>query len=382
MLRLAQAVTLLAPGQLALREYEIPPLALGEALMQIELSGICGTDKHSYKGENRQYAGTANEQLSPFPLIPGHENVGRIVESRGAVDFYGRELRAGDRVTMCPDVICGKCPACRHIHGYSWCENWRGYGNSFCADDEPLLGGWAECMRLLPEAFVYLVPETLSPELAVMTELMACTYALDKAKEFSNLANEGFISGAAVLIQGAGPLGICHLIKARVMGAGLIIVSDLSEYRLQKALHFGADVTLNSSLTNSEERLETIRQHSGQRGVDLAIECVGAPTVISEGIGALRRGGMYLLEGCFVDLGDVPLNPHHLVSKSLRIIGLSNHPYTGYHGSMELLLRAQEQFPLTEFISHRFPLAEAEAAMQTALSDESLKVVFAPNAEF
>ena len=376
--RKVRAVTITAPGCLALEEFEWPELAPGEAMLKIELSGICGTDKHTYKGETTQYAGTASEQVSPFPLIPGHENVGIIVESRGAVDFYGQPLREGDRVTMCPDVVCGKCYACRHIHGYSWCEKWRGYGNSFRATEEPLLGGWAEYMRLIPEAYVYPVPDGLSPELAVMTELMACTGALDKAKEFSTLASEGFTDGASTLIQGMGPLGICHLIKARVMGAGIIIASDISDHRLAIAKRFGADVTLNISQLSAEEELAIIRQHTSGRGVDLAIECTGEPLAIPAGIAALRRGGMYLLEGVFVDLGEIPFNPHHIVSKSLRLIGLSNHPFTSYGTSMELLLRIQDQFPLDEFISHRFPLEEAERAMQTALHKESLKVVFAP----
>ena len=376
--RRVRAVTMLAPGSLALREFEWPQLAPGEAIMRIELSGICGTDKHTYKGETTQYAGTASEQVSPFPLIPGHENVGIIAETRGAVDFYGQPLREGERVTMCPDVVCGNCYACRHIHGYSWCENWRGYGNSFRASEEPLLGGWAEYMHLIPEAYVYKVPTGLSPELAVMTELMACTCALDKAKEFSSLASEGFLSGASTLIQGAGPLGICHLIKARVMGAGQIIVSDFSDYRLALAQRFGADFTLNIAKHTAEERAEIVRAQTNGRGVDLAIECAGEPAAIPDGIAALRRGGMYLLEGVFVDRGEIPFNPHHIVSKSLRIIGLSNHPFTGYGTSMDLLLRAQDRFPLHEFISHRFPLEEAERAMQCALSAESMKVVFAP----
>ena len=376
--RRVRAVTMLAPRTLALREYNCPQLAPGEAIMRIELSGICGTDKHTYKGETTQYAGTASEQISPFPLIPGHENVGIITETRGAVDFYGQPLRVGERVTMCPDVVCGNCHACRHIHGYSWCENWRGYGNSFRASEEPLLGGWAEYMHLIPEAYVYKVPSGLAPELAVMTELMACTCALDKAKEFSSLASEGFLSGASTLIQGAGPLGICHLIKARIMGAGQIIVSDFSDYRLALARRFGADYTLNIANHEAEERAEILRAQTNGRGVDLAIECTGEPAAIPDGIAALRRGGMYLLEGIFVDRGEIPFNPHHIVSKSLRIIGLSNHPFTGYGASMELLLRAQDQFPLHEFISHRFLLDEAERAMQCALSAESMKVVFAP----
>lgn len=374
-----RAVTMLAPGNLAVREYLWPKLNPGEAIMQIELSGICGTDKHTYKGETIQYAGTTSEQTSPFPLIPGHENVGIIVETNQAVDFYGDLLQVGERVTMCPDVVCGTCPACRHIHGYSWCENWRGYGNSFRATEDPLLGGWAEYMRLIPEAFVYKVPDELTPELAVMTEIMACTYALDKAKEFSSIADEGFISGASILIQGAGPLGICHLIKARVMGAGEIIVSDLSEYRLALARRFGADHTINISQQSFHDRQDFLSSQTNGRGVDLAIECTGEPTAIADGIAAIRRGGMYLLEGVFVDKGEISFNPHHVVSKSLRIIGLSNHPFTGYGKSMEVLLRYRDHFPFQDFISHRFALEDAERAMEVALGEESMKVVFEPN---
>ena len=90
------------------------------------------------------------------------------------------------------------------------------------------MGGWAEYMVIIPEAFIYKVPDGLAPELAVYTEVMACAYALDKAKEFSSLASEGFLTDDSVLIQGVGPLGLSHLIKARMMGAGTIIAVDKS----------------------------------------------------------------------------------------------------------------------------------------------------------
>jgi L-iditol 2-dehydrogenase len=351
-------------------------------LMKVELSGICGTDKHTYRGETTQYGGTVNEQTSPFPLIPGHENVGTLLDvPSGARDFYGQSLKEGDRVTMCPDLVCGKCYNCRHIFAYSWCENWRGYGNSFRATEAPLMGGWSEYMVLIPEAFVYKVPDGLAPEIAVYTEIMACTYALDKAKEFSSIAAEGFVSGDSILIQGAGPLGICHLIKARMMGAGTIIVTDTNPYRLQKALDFGADYVLNVESSSFEARKDLIHQWTEGRGVDLAIECVGYPDALEEGLHMIRRGGMYLLEGMFVDMGRIDFNPHLIVSKSLRLIGLSNHPFTGYKASMELLLRYQDKMPLNQFVTHRFSLDEAQAAIDTALGLNCLKVAFAPHGD-
>lgn len=376
----ARAVTIVEPHRLEVREYTIPPLQPGGLLMQIEMSGICGTDKHTYRGETTQYGGTVNEQTSPFPLIPGHENVGIVVDvTPTAVDFYGNRLQVGDRITMCPDVVCGTCYNCRHIFGYSWCENWRGYGNSFRATEQPLMGGWAEYMVIIPEAFVYKVPDGLSPEIAVYTEIMACTFALDKAKEFSSIAAEGFLSGDSVLIQGLGPLGLCHLIKARMMGAGTIIAIDRSNYRLEMARQFGADYLLNVEETTADERIELVRQWTQGRGVDVAIECVGYPEAVPEALHMIRRGGMYVLEGVFVDMGDIALNPHLIVSKSLRLIGLSNHPFTGYGASMELLLRYQDSMPLDKFVTHRFSLEQAQEAIDTALNLEGMKVVFEPH---
>lgn len=375
----SKAVTIVEPGRIEVREYEIPPLPDGGLLMKVEMSGICGTDKHTYRGETTQYGGTVNEQTSPFPLIPGHENVGIIAEvSPGTTDFYGQPLHEGDRITMCPDVVCGRCHCCRNIFAYSWCDKWRGYGNSFRADQQPLMGGWSEYMVIIPEAFVYKVPENLGPELAVYTELMACAFALDKAKDFSSFASEGFLTGSSVLIQGVGPLGIAHLIMARIMGAGTIVAVDKKDYRLQKATAFGADHTLNIESTTEEERIELVRSWTDGHGVDLAIECAGQPEAVPQALPMIRRGGMYILEGVFVDMGEVALNPHWIVSKSLRLIGLSNHPFTVYRSCMDLMLRYQDRFPLDQFVTHRFPLEEAQTAIDTALGLECLKVVFDP----
>jgi L-iditol 2-dehydrogenase len=280
---------------------------------------------------------------------------------------------------MCPDVICGKCYNCRHIFGYSWCEHWRGYGNSFRASEEPLMGGWGEYMVIIPEAFVYKVPDGMPPELAVYVEIMACTYALDKAKEFSSIASEGFLSDDSVLIQGVGPLGMAHLIKARMMGAGTIIAFDRSDYRLDLAKQFGADYVVNVEKTSPEERRHLVHEWTRGRGVDVAIECVGFPEAVPEALNLIRRGGMYILEGVFVDMGDITFNPHLIVSKSLRLIGLSNHPFTGYRPSMELMMRYWDQMPLDKFVTHRFTLDQAQQAIDTALDwHQCLKVVFAP----
>ena len=89
---------------------------------------------------------------------------------------------------MCPDILCGRCHYCRNFSGFPLCENIRGYGNHFTATEAPhLMGGWAEHIYVRPDAFVYKVPDGIDTEIAVMTELMAVTYNLDKAKSFYSM---------------------------------------------------------------------------------------------------------------------------------------------------------------------------------------------------
>ena len=245
-----KAASMTAPGHLETRSYPYPKLERGAALIRMELSGICGTDKHTYLGETRQYAGSASERTTPFPIIPGHENVGIVeeIDKVGAesLEFNGERLRPGDRVTMCPDVICGRCWYCRNTFGYPFCEKIRGYGTGFsCAESPHLFGGWAEYLYAMPGVFLYKVPEGIGPEIAVLTELFAVSYAVDRAKEAYSLANEGFSAGDTVVVQGIGPMGLFCLIKARILGAGEIIAIDRSDYRLEMARTFSADHTLN-----------------------------------------------------------------------------------------------------------------------------------------
>jgi len=374
-----------APRRLETRFFPYPELSEpGSVVMKMEMAGICGTDKHTYRGETAQYAGTGAEGSTPFPIIPGHENVGTIAEvySRDydLRDFDGNPLRVGDRIVMCPDIFCGKCYYCRRGAGFIWCEQMRGYGNSFtCAEPPHLMGGWAEYIYLRPDVHVYKVPEGLPPRIAVMAELMAVTWNLDKAKEFYSFANEGFASGDTVVVQGAGPMGVLHVLKARIMGAGTIIALDRLSRRLVLAREFGADIVVNVSETTEEERIQLVRGETGGRGADLVVECVGYPQVLREGLEMLRKGGMYIETGNFVDTGDVSINVHrHLCAKNVRLIGLTNHPVTGFSPSLKLLRRHMNTFPLDKFVTHTYPIEQAEEAMQKALSEECMKVAIVP----
>jgi L-iditol 2-dehydrogenase len=379
-----KAAVMVEPGRIEIQEFPYPALEDGAALLKVGMCGICGTDKHTWRGETRQYAGTTAESSTPFPIIPGHEVVGTIVElndrKRPRLEFDGHRLRIGDRVVLCPDVVCGECYQCRHTFAFPWCEHLRGYGNSFAASAPPhLFGGWAEYLYVLPGAFVYKVPEELPVRVAVMAELMAVSYNLDKVKEFTTLSGEGFATGATVVVQGAGPMGICHIIKARVMGAGEIIATDLSAFRLGLARQFGADHTLDLTSTTAEERIELVRRLTRGRGADIVVECAGVAAALPEGLEMVRKGGVYVEAGNFVDTGEVALNPHrHFCAKNIRLLGMTNHPFTGYTPSMALMLRHAGHVPFERFVTHEYPLARTEQALLKSMEPDTLKVVVVP----
>jgi L-iditol 2-dehydrogenase len=242
------------------------------------------------------------------------------------------------------------------------------------------MGGWAEQMYIRPDTFVYKVPSGLSPRVAVLAELMACAASLDKLKEFSSMSHEGFNSGDTVVVIGSGPLGLLHIAKADMMGAGQIIATDLSESRLGFAKKMGADHTMNVSTTSAEERIDAVRQLTRGRGADVVLHMANTPVSFVEGIEMLKRGGMMLEMGNFADTGEVSMNIHrHVCSKNIRLIGLTNHPSTGYGPALKLMERYADRYPLDEMVSHEYALADVDVAMHMSMSTESLKVVMTPN---
>src|SRR5438093_768685 len=113
------AAVMEAPGRLELRELDVPEPEPGAVVLAVHLSGICGTDKHTYRGESRQYAGTPHERDLDYPLICGHENVGTVAAIGGRVFASdGTELEVGDRVVPAANVPCGRCYFCANDFPY------------------------------------------------------------------------------------------------------------------------------------------------------------------------------------------------------------------------------------------------------------------------
>src|SRR4051794_6150902 len=217
-----QAATLLGPRQLEVRSYPYPDeLEPGAVLLRMLASGICGTDKHTFRGETEQYAGTEKARSTPYPIIQGHENVGVVaaIGAGGARARDGSPLAVGDRVVPAPNRACGACRMCARGFPYSLCERLENYGNSLSSRHAPhLFGGWAEYLYLKPGTAVFRVPEGLPDEVAVLTEIFAVTHSLERAARLPSPA--GFPPGAPGAGGGGGAPGPPPPVQAAPVGAG------------------------------------------------------------------------------------------------------------------------------------------------------------------
>jgi threonine dehydrogenase-like Zn-dependent dehydrogenase len=377
------AATLVEPGRYELREYPLPDPQPGCLLVKMEVSGICGTDKHTYQGYTGQYGGSGTPRQIPFPIIQGHENVGTVAAIGGdgrCTDFEGVPLKIGDRVIVGPNVSCGTCYYCRHDFPYYCCENTVDYGNNISAKNPPhLFGGWSQYLYVVPGSFLVRVPHDLPSEIAVLTEIMAVTVGLDHAKQISAFPNESFRLDDTVVVLGAGPLGMCFVMKARMLGAGTIIAVDLSDYRLEFARRLGADQVINASNTLEAERLALVRELTNGRGADVVAECAGVPEAVREALEMLRLGGLLVEAGNFSDMGEIRISPHrHLCAKNVRILGVGGEEPAAYGPSMRQMARYMRHYPLSEFVTHRFRLKDVELAVQKSMAADSMKVVIDP----
>jgi len=368
------------PGRIALRSSPVPDPEPGAVVIAIHLSGICGTDKHTFRGESRQYAGTSHERELDYPLICGHENVGTVAAIGGRVFASdGTELEVGDRVVPGANVPCGRCYFCANDFPYYFCENLEDYGNSLNLSRPPgLFGGWAEYLYLLPGTQVFRVPEQLPDKVAVLTEVMAVTHGVDAA--LTLLALQGASrSGFSVAVLGVGPLGLCHLVKSRMLGAGFVAATDVLPGRLERAAPFGVDLALDASSTTAEDRRDAIRDATGGRGVDLVLDCSGVPSTFTEALRAVRTGGVIVEAGAFVDMGPVAINPNSdLCARNVSVLGVGGEKATEYVPVMRLMAANLERFPLDTIVSHILPLDRAREAIILAQSGEAMQVALDP----
>ena len=375
-----KAATLVGPFDLQVLDYPLPDrLEPGAVLLRMRASGICGTDKHTFRGETEQYAGTDHASSTPFPIIQGHENVGTVaaIGDGGAVAFDGSPLQVGDRVVPAPNRACGECRYCTDDFPYYFCRNLENYGNSLsCATAPHLFGGFAEYLYLLPNTPVFNVPEALPDDVAVLTELFAVTHSLDIAAAMPRPA--GFRPEDTVAVVGVGPVGVVHVAKAALKGAGRVIGIDQHRARLDIASDLGATDCIEASENPEDVTAAVLQLIPG--GVDVVVDATGHPSSFGTAMSLLRDGGTLLEVGAFVDLGPVDLNPADLLGRNLSLVGVAGEDARCYPETLQMLADHHQRVPFDRAVTHHFPIEEADTAMQTALAaGDAMKVVIRPS---
>jgi len=340
----------------------------GEALVAIELSGICGTDVHLWLG-----------QLSiPLPNIMGHESAG-CIERLGAGlerDWRGEALRVGDRVTWASSISCGECYYCRVKRQPTRCLTRKAYGISYKASEAPhLRGGYAEKILLRAGTAIFRIPDEVSNE-----SLIGAGCALMTAIHGSERAPIEW--GDSVVVQGTGPVGLAAIAIARAAGAGKIVAIGGPEHRLEPARGFGADLAIDfEDVPSLEARRALVLGVVGPFGADQVIECVGHPSAVNEGISLCRDGGQYVVLGQYADAGNISFNPHTITRKQLRVIGSWGFEPRHVDRALRLLERdAALRDKFAAAITHRFPLEKADEALNAARGLIGGKTVIVPKA--
>jgi len=206
---------------------------------------------------------------------------------------------------------------------------------------------------------------------------MAVTHGFERARTL-NAAWGGALFGESVAVVGVGPLGLCHLLKARLLGAARLIAIDNYDSRLELARSFGASLTINATKTTQSEREQLVREHT-KTGPDIVIDCTGVAQSFPECLRLVRYGGIVVEAGAFVDMGQVGVNPSaDICSKNLSIIGVGGETAGSYLPSMNLLAQNLERFPLMDIITHRMPLERASEAVELSQKDGTMKVLIQP----
>lgn len=341
-------------------------LSAGEALVEVELATVCGSDVHTVQGH----------RSAPAPLVLGHEQVGRIVAvGEGAVRADGSPLELGDRVVWTVAVSCGECDRCRR--GLSQkCRTLAKYGHERVHRGWELSGGFATHVQLRDGTGIVRVSEQLPALVAAPASCATATAvaALEAAAVHVPLA------GAPVLVTGAGMIGLSVAAIAREAGAE-VVVSDPDASRRVLARRFGAHAVDPVAAAGDAEHLDSVLAGFAARGLPellVAIEASGAAPAVRTAIAAVGTGGVAVLVGSVSPGGEVALDPESVVRRLVTITGVHNYSTAQLARAVAFLERSWRSLPLDELVGATHSLDELDAALAEAATGEHVRVGVAP----
>lgn len=318
----------------------IPKPGIGEVLIKIHKTAICGTDVHIYNWDP-----WSQEHIHP-PMTIGHEYVGEIEALGPGVHDY----RVGQLVSGEGHIVCGHCRNCRAGNGH-WCKFTRGVG----VDRD---GAFAEYL-CIPETNVIAISKNISED--IISFFDAYGNATHTATMFD-------VVGEDVLITGAGPIGMMAVGICKQNGARRIIITDVNDYRLAIAKRMGASQTVNLKYENLEEAM---KNQGMVEGFDVGLEMSGNGAALNQLLKSMRNGGNVALlgiagPGTIIDWNDV-------IFKGLTLQGIYGRKM--YETWYKMIAMIEAGLDLNPIITHRFHYTEYEKGFAAMNSGESGKVI-------
>ncbi|MDR1904232.1 MAG: alcohol dehydrogenase catalytic domain-containing protein [Treponema sp.] len=314
----------------------------GEVLINIKASAICGSDMHIFSGKHPSVS---------LPVTIGHEFSGDVIVLGKGVS----RVKIGDRVTVEPCIVCGKCDACLHGN-YGYCEH-----ISFTYRNGD--GAMADYITV-KENYAYPLPERLSYKAGALIEPMSvAVHAVRRAD---------IRLGEKVLVIGSGAIGILVIALCKLSGAGEILVCDYSASRLAMAKEFGATIAVNPAAGGNLE--QAVMDLTGGTGMDKTFECVGRESTFIQAMTSLRRDGLATVIGIFEE-PKISINAMRFITHEIRVQGSQ-----GYCWDFPIALKMSERIELEKLVTHEFPLTELQKALETCFDpdSQSIKVILKP----
>ncbi|HAG50433.1 MAG: alcohol dehydrogenase [Deltaproteobacteria bacterium GWC2_42_51] len=339
-------------NDIRLEERPVPKTCNGELLVKVIASGICGSDVMEWY------------RIKKAPLVLGHELSGEVVEVGQGVSKF----KKGDRVFVTHHVPCNTCHYCLIGH-HSACDTLR------TTNFEP--GGFAEYIRV-PRINVdrgtFILPDEISYEEGTFIEPLACC--------FRGLRLSNFKAGQRVFVIGSGISGLLHIQLAKALGAGKIIATDISEYRLNAAKKFGADAIINAKpvpagFKQGEDVPKKLKDINNGFLADLVIICTTAESAIQQGLQSVDRGGTVLFFAPANPDIKIPLPLWDIWRNEVTLTTSYAASQADIEATMELM--ANRRVNVKDMITHRLPLKETGKGFQlVSKAQESIKVIIEP----
>lgn len=334
------AMVCTAPLTLEWQPLNLPPLGPHDVLLHVAQTGICPTDLRVYLGKSHSIK---------LPKILGHEAVAQVAAIGGEVT----SVKPGQWVVPDGIIKCGACPACR-----------KGRPNK-CQRPRYASGAYGEA-TIVPDTNVYPIRETTPLRAATFTEPLACVLRGQRMLRIS--------PGETVLVIGCGPIGLLHAQVAKRFGAR-VLVSDLKQERMGKALELGADVALDPD----RPLREAVLAETDGYGADAAVVAFGSARLAETAATALGYGGRLNIFAGVHPADQIHIDPNLIHYNELVITGSADHTPIDYAESLNLIERGLVQ--VLPLVSDVVPLRELQRGLELVQAQQGFKVVVEVNPE-